>query len=110
MSGLGPNELFFVVNGRVRKLFFLRCGSVYSHDSAFSIGRHDDPALGHDLAALFGDRIQGLIIYLCVGTHIRIGIAGDLGIFAVESSFPLAVERLSVCIDAVSRHGHLVAD
>src|ERR1700742_4677739 len=28
VSGLWPNELFFVVNGRVRKPFPLRCGSV----------------------------------------------------------------------------------
>ena len=66
MSGLGPNGLFFVVKGSVGKLFPFRCGSVYSRHSAFSIGRHDDPALAYDLTALFVDHIQGLIIYLRV--------------------------------------------
>jgi hypothetical protein len=51
-----------------------------------------------------------MIIYLRVGTHIRTGIAGYFVIFAVESSFPLDVDRLAVCIDAVTRHRHLVAD
>src|SRR4029077_10826493 len=110
MSGLGPNGLLFVGKGRVRKLFPLRSASVSSHDPAFSIGSHDDPALGYDLAALFADHIEGMIIYLRVGTHIRIGIACYFVIFAVESSFPLHVDRLSVCIDAVTRHRHLVAD
>jgi len=65
-SGLGPDGLLFVVNGRVRKLFPFRRRSVQSHDPAFSISRHGNPTRGHDLTALFGDHIQALIIYLRV--------------------------------------------
>ena len=60
------HRLFFVVDERVRKLFPLRRGSVYCHDSALSIGSHDYPARGHDLAVLFGGHVDGLIIYLRV--------------------------------------------
>ena len=100
----GPNGLFFVVNDRVRKPFPLRCGSVYIHDPAFSIGRHDYPARGRDLAGPFGGYVEGLVIYLRVRTHVRVGIAGYLVIFAVEFPFPLDVDGLSVRIGAVSRY------
>ena len=70
----------------------------------------NDQTLGYHLSALFGGHIEGSIIHLLVGTHIRIGISGDRVIFAVEFSFPLAMDRRSVAFEAVSRHGHLVAD
>ena len=99
-----PNELFSVVNDRVRKLFPLCRGSVYGHDSAFSIGRHGYTPGAHDSAALFDGHVECLVIYLRVGTHVRIGIAGYFVIFAVELPFPLAADGLFVCVDAFSRY------
>ena len=104
MSGLRPDGLLFVVNRRVRKLFPFCCGSVQSHDPAFSISRHGYPARGHHLAVLFDGHVEGLIIYFRVRTHIRIGIAGYFVIFAVEFPFPLGMDGLSICIDAVTRY------
>jgi hypothetical protein len=44
---------------------------------------------GYHLSALLGRHMKGSIVYLLVGTHIRIGIAGDRVIFAVEFAFLL---------------------
>src|SRR5712692_214811 len=99
-------RLLLVVHCGAGEFLALRIGAAYGDSAALAVSGDDYATASGDLAPFLNVEPQRMVVNLRVRPHVRIRIARDGVVFAVELASPLVVRGFTFAIGAIHSDFH----